>query len=524
MGVDPQDERMIGIPGGFGVIDAATGFSGSTNAVFDKWVHVKYAYDFDARKISVEYDGTTLAAEEPSNGDFDNLGILGIVFENSSAKDMKYWIDNLKITNKASAVVDTKTGFTEYDFENYSQTWGRYVGEVSSVEADKEHGSSLSLRIDDSANGWIYRYFEEKTNGTLTFKYSVHPNATDDKGACSHNQVFFANNWNCGNGQYAGVEFYEDGHVTSGGSTVGSFEFDKWYKCETTINIDTTEMTTRIWDSEGEMVGLPVKSSYAAGILNCIIVKNYHGKNGMLFDDLEVTYRDANPTVDAKDVIIYDYDDEIIEDMDSVPVSAQKIKIDFGASINPDTIGVDNVYLISADGRKVKTSNSVLGRVCTICLDEKLETETEYELFLSKNIANNEENTLGENIKISIITAPGTLETFFEAVKIAGKTVDISKFKGGTQFNVTLEMVNTLKNKQIPYLVTAYYDEGYMVDITYTPIEIDSEKTGFVCGTVSLSETVPRDIAYFDTIKMFLWSKDNLAPYAGDIEIGLIKN
>ncbi len=480
---------------------------GNAEIVYNQWAHVKMTYDVTANSFMAEYNGTEIIYDNASviTNPLKNSQILGVLFQNKNEAGLKFSIDNLKTSNISSEASGTGKGFNQSDFQNPSENWGSYLGTLHDVTVDEQHGSSLYVPINGKdANAWSYRTFDEAViNGVLKVNFKTNIKAAEGSDtAISHCQIGVGNGWNLSAGRVL-LEFSENGNITANGTLIGAYEHGVWYNCELQINIDTKEVLATITTEDGETVGLPARVPYTAVCADTFVLKGYHGTEGFYVDDISIGYVDATPTAPDDKMAIYDYDDTQITDIYNVPVSATKLSIDMGANIDAAT--ADKIYIVDSNGIKVKAINSVLGMVCTLKFEEQLKTDTNYELYIDRTVANNDGLKLGEDRRISFKTAPGVVEGTINNAQINFNNAEVANMTARAKISVNMNILNTVENKQIPYMLIAYYDNDVMVDVTYCPIVLNTATINLVAGVVTVSDTVPHDIPEFNKVKVFLW-------------------
>ena len=195
-----------------------------------------------------------------------------------------------------------------------------------------------------------------------------------------------------------------------------------------------------------------------------------------------------SPAVSAEKIKIY-ANETLQTNWDAVQVDTNKISIDFGTTMDSDTFE-NNVYLKNkTTGEKINATGTLDNGTYTLTLSETLAQNTEYTLFIGKDVANISSATLGVDITYDIKTNIGSVSANAVGL-VKGEAVvsALSEIAAGDNVKLNIAYSNTIGGAQAFYAIVAYYNGNMLTQLDLVKFDKAANVTS---EQISVDYTVP---------------------------------
>ena len=502
---------------------------------FGNWVDVSAVIDAASGKISLTYNGTT------SETKIDSLaknGCSGLLFGGSPDKDYSknsVCYDNLKVSS--GAVSGSVTSISRnIDFENYTVD-GEYRDDMlKTSDGWYDPGNSYvaySKIIDtknEEHNKAFYINLPTKNSpdhvGNVTA--GLHMPQFVDSGIITFKMSAYIENRNTPNFQVRSVEtpekqnqlVYFDNNKGISFNTVssGTWEPDKWYDIELTIDIDNNILSGKVTDEEtGEAAASAVDIPLGVvnrfdGFLFRTTNRELTNNKGVIVDDISINYTAGTPYMKN---VVFKADNEIVNS-ETVSTLVDEICFEYNAALDGASIA-DKVTVENQDGTKVRFIGYVSGSTYVIKPEAYLEANKHYTITVDRGV----KSLTGEESETEQVyefdTSRGIKNAVIESVKIDNSDASIDKFKPNKEVSTRVRYINTENEETNMYIIYTYYLKNKKVDYVFEKYPMSPNMQNLTLETVI---SVPNDVPEFDEVRIFVWDGlKKMSPIADFTEI-----
>jgi len=308
---------------------------------------------------------------------------------------------------------------------------------------------------------------------------------------------------------------------------VGKLTPKKWYTMKVTLDMETQNVTASLYN-QGEETPLKTISATlektaddyknwpetATEFVQLIHFGGYDinketGEakiDNCYIDNIKITQLYEIPELDSASVVIKTEDGTVQENYSEVSPEAKVITLDFGTTLDADTVTADSVYVTKKDSTdKIDATVACTGGVATITATNNWESGT-YTIHATNTVANKTGDTLAENFEIDF-TVP--------AKKIEAQIYDAYIGTGEDEKQIT--QYTQLKAGDELLLYSAVNIEGSAAKLIVAYYDVHGAMVKAESNDVTLSASTP--IAYTvadcaaSSVTFFLWDGfTNIAP------------
>lgn len=488
---------------------------------FDRWVDVKLVIDATSGKISLTYDGNTT---ETSNSDIKNYGCSGLLFGGSNGagynKNSIYY-DNLKVSGGSVSESGGAIG-CHIDFEDYT-LGGEYRAHMMGAKAsDGWHDPGNSYiaysKIIDTEDGVHNKAFylnlplskSPDYTGNVTAGLNM-PQFADCGVATLKMSVFIENrntpNFQVRSGETPAKEnqlvlFDVNKGISFNTVSSGSYEPDRWYDIELTIDLDKDTLSGRVTDDTGAAAASV--SDISLGTVNRLDKFLFRTTNrettqdyGVIIDNISIDYTAGAPYM--KDVVFQE--NGTVVSGDPVSTLVDEIHLEYNAKLDGNSIA-SKVTLQNRSGKEVKFVGHTTGNTYIIKPETYLEANGHYVLTVDAGVksATGEESETAEVYEFDI--ADGIKNAVIDSVTVDGTEAVLDSFLPNKEVSTRIRYINTKNEPSNMYIIYVYYLNNKKVDYVFEKYLMTTDMQNLTLETVI---PVPSDVPEFDEVRVFVW-------------------
>ena len=215
---------------------------------------------------------------------------------------------------------------------------------------------------------------------------------------------------------------------------------------------------------------------------------NNNHAGGVDIDNYAVRRVYAAPAVTSDSIKFYE-GDNVQNDWSKISPNLSKITVDFGTVMDSATL-TNNVYLMNkATGAKVNATGALNSGIYTLTLSGTLAQNTEYTLFIGKDVANIASATLGVDSTYDIKTNIGYVSANAAGL-VKGEAVvsALSEIAAGDNVKLNITYSNTTGEAQAFYAIVAYYNGNMLTQVDLVKFDKAANVTS---EQISVDYTVP---------------------------------
>ena len=402
-----------------------------------------------------------------------------------------------------------KLVFLEEDFEDGISNWSA-SGNVYSRTVDSNGVLSVELNAGSGQNYGRYTFDEVIGSGKIGISARVQP------GSNGGNTFIELNDTELKAFPLLFVEW--SGTVTSGkGFAEAGYNFDKtvaldkWYTVNAIVDLDTRSVEVTLTDEENDVtynapnvrLGIASDGTNISNISAITLKVANNSATTSYFDDISIKRVVDAPNIGEDDISFINVKGEKEMVYSSIDPSLSKIIINFNSYMNAETLDENSIYLEDASGNAVSFVRMYEKGKYTLYLKDRLSPETDYTLYISKDVENLKGETLANDINAAIRTTKGYVKLELTDIKVNNKVVEsINQIVKGNRALIEADYINSTHDDAKLYFVVAYYGDSELKNVEYITKDIDKS---IKAQTYTLEHTI-RDLDGVDSISVMSWN------------------
>lgn len=298
-----------------------------------------------------------------------------------------------------------------------------------------------------------------------------------------------------------------------------SYEVGKWYSCSIVYDFDKGVIEVSLCPEDGTISKTVFENIDLARYQNFATVQlqTHGGSSGRnaYWDNVKVELDSLDPVVTSQNVAVYTND--VAEDKASVNPTANKIEIDFNATMDEETLEGMVTLTNVTDGEDVSFTGSVNKTKYVMTLSEHLLANKEYKIFVSKDVENIKGVALGDDFTTTFKTNAGKVEaTLTGLVQNNSEVLEFAGLAGGVDATVNIAVKNSTGIKKEAILLYNYYSGKRLVKSVVRDVTIAADAFDTI-----VSDTVKiESLTGVDCVKVLLWDNfTNIKPMSTNITL-----
>lgn len=298
-----------------------------------------------------------------------------------------------------------------------------------------------------------------------------------------------------------------------------SYEVGKWYSCSIVYDFDKGVIEVSLCPEEGTISKTVFENIDLARYQNFATVQlqTHGGSSGRnaYWDNVKVELDSLDPVVTSQNVAVYTND--VAEDKASVNPTANKIEIDFNATMDEETLEGMVTLTNVTDGEDVSFIGSVNKTKYVMTITEHLLANKEYKIFVSKDVENIKGVALGDDFTTTFKTNAGKVDaTLTGLVQNSSEVLNFAGLAEGVDGTVNIEVKNSTGIKKEAILLYNYYSGKRLVKSVVSDVTIAAD-----AFDTTVSDTVKiESLTGIDCVKVLLWDNfTNIKPMSTNITL-----
>ncbi len=303
----------------------------------------------------------------------------------------------------AGAISDNFNGYnsvSDMSAWNFSgaQNKAEIVSDVS--------GKALALHLDSATDSiWAIRPFTQINTGNVKIKTSV---KTDNTGLTVPLGI------HCDSDPWFVYAMFTNGVIkTEDGTEFATYEANQWYKVEADFNLSEKTYNVTIIGPDGverETKDVPFRNQSLSAISSVWLQCWSKIDANAYFDDFYVEQYYKAPSLPTSKVKVYDSNNEVVENWNSIPSDISSISLDFSTPMKSSSFTTDTVKLTNtSNNENVSYMGTLDGSVYTI-VPSSLAANTTYNLLISKDIENISGAKMAEDVTVVLTTSDAVVD------------------------------------------------------------------------------------------------------------------
>lgn len=274
--------------------------------------------------------------------------------------------------------------------------------EVVSDGSDK----ALALHLDSATDSiWAIRPFTQINTGNVKIKTSV---KTDNTGLTVPLGI------HCDSDPWFVYAMFTNGVIkTEDGTEFATYEANQWYKVEADFNLSEKTYNVTITGPDGverETKDVPFRNQSLSAISSVWLQCWSKIDANAYFDDFYVEQYYKAPSLPTSKVKVYDSNNEVVENWNSIPSDISSISLDFSTPMKSSSFTTDTVKLTNtSNNENVSYTGTLDGSVYTI-VSSSLAANTTYNLVISKDIENISGAKMAEDVTVVLTTREAVID------------------------------------------------------------------------------------------------------------------
>lgn len=303
----------------------------------------------------------------------------------------------------AGAISDN---FNSYNSVSDMSAWNFSGAQNKAEVVTEESNKALALHLDTATDSiWAIRPFTQINTGNVKIKTSV---KTDNTGLTVPLGI------HCDSDPWFVYAMFTNGVIKNeDGTEFATYEANKWYKVEADFNLSEKTYKVTITgpdDVEQETRDVPFRNQDLSAISSVWLQCWSKIDANAYFDDFYVEQYYKAPTLPTSKVKVYDSNNEVVENWNSIPSNISSIALDFGTPMKSSSFNTDTVKLTNtANNENVSYTGTLDGSVYTI-VPSGLAANTTYNLVISKDIENISGTKMAEDVTVILQTSEAVID------------------------------------------------------------------------------------------------------------------
>ncbi|NDO19752.1 hypothetical protein FMM68_08795 [Lachnospiraceae bacterium MD329] len=380
----------------------------------NKWYDLETDFNFETKTYDITVIDEAGTKSVTENVPFGNAGMSNIdrirlqcwdnlngnvFFDDFSAES---YVKESEVI-PAGAISDNFNGYnsvSDMSAWNFSgaQNKAEIVSDVS--------GKALALHLDSATDSiWAIRPFTQINTGNVKIKTSV---KTDNTGLTVPLGI------HCDSDPWFVYAMFTNGVIkTEDGTEFATYEANQWYKVEADFNLSEKTYNVTIIGPDGverETKDVPFRNQSLSAISSVWLQCWSKIDANAYFDDFYVEQYYKAPSLPTSKVKVYDSNNEVVENWNSIPSDISSISLDFSTPMKSSSFTTDTVKLTNtSNNENVSYTGTLDGSVYTI-VPSSLAANTTYNLLISKDIENISGAKMAEDVTVVLTTSDAVVD------------------------------------------------------------------------------------------------------------------
>ncbi len=380
----------------------------------NKWYDIETDFNFETKTYDITVIDEAGTKSVTENVPFGNAGMSNIdrirlqcwdnlngnvFFDDFSAES---YVKESEVI-PAGAISDN---FNSYNSVSDMSAWNFSGAQNKAEVVTEESNKALALHLDAATDSiWAIRPFTQINTGNVKIKTSV---KTDNTGLTVPLGI------HCDSDPWFVYAMFTNGVIkTEDGTEFATYGANQWYKVEADFNLSEKTYNVTITGPDGveqETRDVPFRNQDLSAISSVWLQCWSRIEANAYFDDFYVEQYYKAPTLPTSKVKVYDNNNEVVENWNSIPSNISSIALDFGTPMKSSSFNTDTVKLTNtANNENVSYTGTLDGSVYTI-VPSGLAANTTYNLVISKDIENISGTKMAEDVTVILQTSETVID------------------------------------------------------------------------------------------------------------------
>lgn len=380
----------------------------------NKWYDIETDFNFETKTYDITVIDEAGTKSVTENVPFGNAGMSNIdrirlqcwdnlngnvFFDDFSAES---YVKESEVI-PAGAISDN---FNSYNSVSDMSAWNFSGAQNKAEVVTEESNKALALHLDAATDSiWAIRPFTQINTGNVKIKTSV---KTDNTGLTVPLGI------HCDSEPWFVYAMFTNGEIrTEDGTKFADYKVNEWYKVEADFNLSEKTYKVTITGPDGveqETRDVPFRNQDLSAISSVWLQCWSKIDANAYFDDFYVEQYYEAPTLPTSKVKVYDSNNEVVENWNSIPSNISSIALDFGTPMKSSSFNTDTVKLTNtANNENVSYTGTLDGSVYTI-VPSGLAANTTYNLVISKDIENISGTKMAEDVTVILQTSEAVID------------------------------------------------------------------------------------------------------------------
>ena len=274
--------------------------------------------------------------------------------------------------------------------------------------------------------------------------------------------------------------------------------------------MDTRNVKVTLKDENGSTytapnvrLGIASDNSNISDISGIILKVANNSTTTSYFDDVTIKRVVDEPYVGEGDISFIDIKGENETVYSSIDPSLFKVVINFNSYMNVETLNENSVYMEDASGNRVSFVRRYEKGSYALYLRDNLLPESTYKLHINKDVKNLIDQTLQNDIDLTITTTKGYVKLGLSGIMVNGRAVGaISQVSAGNTAKITAYYINSTSSDVKLYFVIAYYGDSELKNVEYITKDVDKS----IKAQTYTFEHIIRELNGVDSISVMAWN------------------
>ncbi len=380
----------------------------------NKWYDLETDFNFETKTYDITVIDEAGTKSVTENVPFGNAGMSNIdrirlqcwdnlngnvFFDDFSAES---YVKESEVI-PAGAISDN---FNSYNSVSDMSAWNFSGAQNKAEVVTEESNKALALHLDAATDSiWAIRPFTQINTGNVKIKTSV---KTDNTGLTVPLGI------HCDSEPWFVYAMFTNGEIrTEDGTKFADYKVNEWYKVEADFNLSEKTYKVTITGPDGveqETRDVPFRNQDLSAISSVWLQCWSKIDANAYFDDFYVEQYYKAPSLPTSKVKVYDSNNEVVENWNSIPSDISSISLDFSTPMKSSSFTTDTVKLTNtSNNENVSYTGTLDGSVYTI-VPSSLAANTTYNLVISKDIENISGAKMAEDVTVVLTTSDAVVD------------------------------------------------------------------------------------------------------------------
>jgi len=374
-----------------------------------------------------------------------------------------------------------------------------------------------------SANGSVanakvtFGQYNVSDIGRIKLSFDVKPGGSMSTASLSGN-AFMPNLGFTSGGRVRLNSLYRIGVTNSSDNDFMAYDTGIWHSCSLVYDFNREVIEVYICPEGGSITKKEFTevdfSRYT--IINTVQLQSHgSGTTDTYWDNVKVEIDSLDPVVTSNYVKVYT--DDVEEDKTNVTPTANKIVVDFNATMEEETLDGAITLTNVTDGKTVSFTGDIVKTKYVMTLNERLLPNKDYKLSISKDVENIKGVALGDDFTTTFKTNAGKVDLILTG--ITQNSADIKKLSAltaGEDATVSIDVKNSTGIAKDVILIYNYFSGNTLKKSVVSDIKVlENAYDTTVTDTVKIES-----LSGVDCVKVMLWDDfTNITPLSENITL-----